>query len=351
MLLSCPLMQTGLPIERKDTRPPPLTLRGVTFDPPLFCAPMVEITHSAFRRLLADFGGYGALFTEMLSDTMLLRENLLHSPWTRRRPTEHRLIYQLLVTNPDRLPSVIDHLLTMAPDAVDLNAACGAYTVCRFGAGAALCNEHERFQQVVRILRNRLSIPFTVKLRLGRETPDWRKRLRERLHILAEEGVDAVILHPRFVEEKFKRSARHALYPELAAEAGIPVIANGDITGREYGEARAADFAPTAGMMIGRMAACRPWIFAQWNHPGLMVDPFEVWTRLADYIEEDFPRPAPALARIKIFTTYYARNFAFGHTLFSGVQSAPDFRTARERAARFFESNPALCDLPMLRGI
>jgi len=54
---------------------PMLSLRKTSFDPPLFCAPMAGINTSAFRRLLADFSGYGALFTEMLAAKMILHEN------------------------------------------------------------------------------------------------------------------------------------------------------------------------------------------------------------------------------------------------------------------------------------
>ena len=65
----------------------------------------------------------------------------------------------------------------------------------------------------------------------------------------------------------------------------------------------------------------------------------EVWRRLCDYIVEDFP-PNKALARIKILAPYFARNFVFGHTLFSALQSAPDVATARERADRFLDASP-----------
>jgi len=57
------------------------------------------------------------------------------------------------------------------------------------------------------------------------------RHLRERLHLLAEEGVDALTLHTPFLEESLNRSSRHTLYTEIIAETRLPVIANGDITG------------------------------------------------------------------------------------------------------------------------
>ena len=332
------------------SRLPPLTLRGIVFDPPLFCAPMAGITHSAFRRLLADFGGYGGLFTEMLAAKMILNESLGKSPWLKRRPQEGKVIYQLFVADTVRLPEILDRVAALKPDGLDLNGACGAVTIRRQRGGADLFEDADRLREIVRVMRHHFAGPFTVKIRLGHDTPGWRERLRERLRLLEGEGVDAVTIHPRFVEEKFKRTARHSLYTELAAETRLPIIASGDITGAGIVRDRPADFAPVAGLMIGRMAAARPWAFAQWHEPDFAVDPAAVWGRFCDYVAEDFP-PREAMTRLKIIVPYFARNFVFGHTLFAAVQSAPDFATARERAERFLASSPEMFRDITLAGI
>ena len=331
--------------------PPPLTLRGVRFDPPLFCAPLAGLTHSAFRRLVADFGGYGALFTEMLSARSILGENVNRSPWLKRRPREGRVIYQLLVFTPDRLAETIECLAPQAPDGIDLNGACAAPRVRQQRGGADLFEDAERLRAVVRELRARVAGPLTVKIRLGHRVPEWRARLSERLRLLADEGVDALTLHPRFSDENLSRTPRYALYAEVAAETRLPIIANGDISGPDAWRTHAADYAVVAGLMVGRMAVIRPWVFAQWNNPSLAVDHSEVWNRLFDYILEDFPRPDQALARIKIFTSYFARNFTFGHVLFSTVQSAPNLDTARDRANAFLFAQPGLVRCPSMDGI
>lgn len=331
--------------------PPPLTLRGVRFDPPLFCAPMAGITHSAFRRLLADFGGYGALFTEMLSARAILGEDIQQSAWLKRRPAEGRVIYQLLVSTPDRLPETLERLAPLAPDGIDLNTACAAPTVRQQQGGADLFEDADRLRAIVRTLRAHVAGPLTVKIRLGRRDPAWRGRLSERLRLLVDEGVDALTVHPRFSDEKLNRVPRHDLYAALADETRLPIIANADIVGVEDWHRRSEHYAPVAGLMIGRMAAVRPWIFARWHDPNLVVDPAAVWNRLFDYILEDFPRSGQALARIKIFTSYFSRNFTFSHTLFVAVQSAPDLDTVRARAMEFFAGAPALARFPSIDGI
>lgn len=329
---------------------PPLVLRGVPFDPPLFLAPMAEISHSAFRRLVADFGGAGALFTEMLSAKMLLNEEMLRSPWTKRRACEGRVIYQLLVVDTEKLPDILEHLAPLAPDGLDLNSSCPAPTIRAMGGGADLFESAERLGAIVRMLRRHFAGPLTVKIRLGREAEGWRARLGERLRLLRDEGVDGLTLHPRFAGDKLKREPRHELYAELAAEAQLPIIANGDILDPHYIHSRAADFAPAAGLMLGRIAAARPWIFAQWRKPDLVVDHAAVWQRFCDYVEEDFVAER-ALGRVKVFTAYFSRNFMFGHNFRMSIQSAPTIAEARGRAAKFFAAGPALTKHISLSGI
>jgi tRNA-dihydrouridine synthase len=323
-----------------DITPPPLTVRGVTFSPALFCAPMAGITHSAFRRLLADFGGYGALFTEMLSAKMIVHENPHKTPWLRRRPEEGKVIYQLMVTDTFRLPEIIARLGPLQPDGLDLNSACSAPKVRFQGGGADLFDNLGRLRAVVQVMRRHFAGPLSVKIRLGARRPDWRPRLRERLHMLEEEGVDALTLHPRFAEESLNRAVRHELHGELRALTRLPVIANGDITGAPFVSERAAHFAGAAGLMMGRMVAAQPWLFAQWHDPAFTVNLAEVWRRSCAYIQEDFT-PDKALIRIKILAPYFARNFLFGHTLFLAVQNAPDLATALHRAEAFLEATPA----------
>ncbi len=328
----------------------PLTLRGVTFAPALFSAPMAGLTHSALRRLLADYGGYGALWTEMLCVRHILTENIQTSPWLKRRPQEGKVIYQLLMSSADRLPEILDRLAALRPDGIDLNMACPAPGIRRQGGGADLFEDEARLREILRVVRAHFTGPLLIKTRLGRETPAWRQIFRDRLRLLEDEGVDALTLHPRFAEEKLKRSARHALYGELAASTRLPVIASGDLVGREQAESLAGHLAPTAGLMFGRIIAAQPWFFAKWQNPALVVDYLDAWNRLCDYISEDFPE-VKALERIKQITPYFARNLYFGHTFFAKVESALDLATARARASEFLAQDPQIDPRVAVNGI
>ena len=320
---------------------PALILRGVAFDPPLFCAPMAGITHSAFRRLLSDFGGYGALYTEMLSGKNILNESPTESPWLKRRPAEGRVIYQIFLTSTDRLPEIVARLLVLAPDAIDLNLACNALLVTRKGGGSNLFADMVRTRAILRGLRENFAGPLLVKIRLGNSGEGWQAHLRDRLQLFEDEGVDAIVLHTRFRAEKLGRSARPGLYPTLVDQTRLPIIANGDIDGPAFLAKHAAAFASVRGLMVGRMVVACPWLLGHWHHSSPPIDHAEVWNRLCDYLIEDFP-PNLALLRLKIVTPYFSRNFFFGHDLFVAIQTAPDLPAARARAQAFFAQSPRL---------
>jgi tRNA-dihydrouridine synthase B len=325
------------------------TLRGISFRPALFCAPLAGISHSAFRRLVAEFGGCGGFFTEMLAAKQILQEDLRRSPWLRRSPGEKRLIYQLMVRGPDRLDLVIGRLSEIGPDGLDINLACHAPTIRKYAAGSALFQDLPVLATVLETARRCWPGLLTVKVRLGGEATGFETRFAERMRLFEDSGVDAVILHPRFFEDGFKRRARHERLSWVASLTRLPLIASGDIMGADTIRKSPALFEPACGLMIGRMAVARPWVFAAWDRP-LKVDYAEVWRRLCTYICEDFP-PEKALGRIKIFTAYYARNFQFGHTLHMAVQNAPTLAAVRERADAFFSLSPAIDPSPSLSGL
>jgi tRNA-dihydrouridine synthase len=336
------MTETALAFTRPavDARPP-LVLRGVAFDPPLFSAPMAGITHSAFRRLLADFGGYGALYTEMLAGKCILHEDELQSPWLKRRPAEGRVIYQLLMANESRVAEIGARMQSLRPDAVDLNLACDAPLVRKLGGGSNLFGDMDRMRAILRGLRAHFDGPLLAKIRLGDAGDGWLERLRDRLRLFEDEGVDALVVHARYLGEKLGRPARPWLYAQLTDQTRLPIIANGDLHCPDLLARHAGPLSGVRGIMVGRMLAACPWLFGTWRDPTLPVDRVAIWNRYCEYLLEDFA-PDAAIKRLKIFTPYFARNFFFGHSLFTGVQNAPDFATARACAQAFFEQSPRL---------
>jgi tRNA-dihydrouridine synthase B len=319
-----------------------ITLGRTVVAPGLFLAPLAGITHSAFRRLLADFGGYGALFTEMISASAFLREKPELSPFTKRRDQEGAVVYQFRISGMEDLEAVFHKAASLEALAIDLNLGCPAPKIQQQASGAALFRDFDRLKEVLTRIRRIHEGPLTVKCRLGDDPERWRQPFLERLRLFEDCGVQALTLHPRFSGEMLKRHARWSEFPWVAARTRIPVIGNGDICSVKDVEAHREWFEPLAGLMLGRIAVVKPWIFREFaNLPSLPIDHAEVWERFYRYTLEDFP-PERAFGRLMEFTSYFAQNFFFGHEMNKGIQRASSPGEIREAALRFLAAKPQL---------
>ena len=319
-----------------------ISLNGRTIAPALFLAPMAGITNSAFRRLLSDFGGYGALTTEMLSASAFLRENPTQSAFSKRRDCEGMVVYQLRISGEEDIEATFAKLEGLNPLAIDLNLGCPAPEIQKQASGAALFRDFPRLEQVLKRIRSCYQGTLTVKCRLGDDPGKWREPFLERLKLFEDYDIHAITVHARFSREKLKRRARWHEFPWIAAHTRLPVIGNGDVRSLRDIEDKSGFFLPLAGLMLGRIAVQKPWIFREFSgQPPVRIDHAEVWQRLYNYTLEDFP-PERALGRLKEFTAYFSHNFFFGHELFRGCQKAGNVSDVRGAAMRFFESEPQL---------
>jgi tRNA-dihydrouridine synthase B len=319
-----------------------LPLNGTTISPALFLAPMAGITNSAFRRLISDFGGYGALTTEMLSASAFLHENPSQSAFSKRRDCEGLVIYQLRISGEEDLEATFAKLENQNPAAIDLNLGCPAPEIQKLASGAALFRDFPRLKQVLKRIRGCYQGTLTVKCRLGDDPENWRAPFLDRLKLFEDSGVHAIAVHPRFSGEKLKRRARWQEFPWIAAKTKLPIIGNGDICSPQDIQTHEACFRPLAGLMLGRIVAQKPWIFREFSgQPPIEIDHAEIWQRLYRYTLEDLP-PERAIGRMKEFTTYFSNNFFFGHELFRVCQRARTMEEMREAALRFLGSNPKL---------
>jgi tRNA-dihydrouridine synthase B len=175
-----------------------IQIDGKTIAPALFLAPMAGITNSAFRRLLSDFGGYGALTTEMLSVPAFLHENPAQSAFSKRRDCEGPVIYQLQTSGEQNLEAAIIKLEKQNPTAIDLNLGCPAPEIQKLASGAALFRDFERLKQVLTRIRDCYQGTLTVKCRLGDDPENWREPFLERLKLFEDFDVHAITVHPRF---------------------------------------------------------------------------------------------------------------------------------------------------------
>jgi tRNA-dihydrouridine synthase len=312
---------------------------------------MAGITNSAFRRLLSEFGGYGALTTEMLSVSAFLHENPSQSAFSKRRDCEGPVIYQLRTSGEENLEAAFAKLETQNPAAIDLNLGCPAPEIQKLASGAALFRDFPRLKQVLKRIRTCYKGTLTVKCRLGDDPENWREPFLERLKLFEDSGVHAITVHPRFSGEKLKRRARWQEFPWIADKTKLPIIGNGDICSLQDIQTNESFFRSLSGLMLGRIVAQKPWIFREFSGLApIEIDHAEIWLRLYRYTLEDLP-PERAIGRMKEFTTYFANNFFFGHELFRVCQRSRDLEEMRDAALRFLESNPKLSGSSSLRAL
>ncbi len=316
---------------------PPFRIGAVSIDPPLVFAPMVGLSHSPLRSLVAELGRPGLFFSEMLSASRLPSESFASAPALHRTPAEFPLAHQLFAATPEQAERGARALLRGEGDIIDFNLACPAPAIAgKMRAGAFLLSDLGQSEAILQRLRRTVSQrPLTVKIRLGLR-PDL-VYLKDLCQMLEGCGVEAICLHPRLVGEKLKGRARWEYIGHLKTMSRLPVIGNGDVTS-------AADcrrlFAATGcdGVMIGRAAVQKPWLFGE-----ICGRPFEASpaSLLAIYLDccrriTGLYPERRALGRIKLFTWYYAANLRFGHRFAAHAQGAESLAAWEEMTKRDF---------------
>ncbi len=314
-----------------------LKINNMTLAAPLLLAPMAGLTHSALRTLLLSCGGVGLLSTEMLSARRLPVENQRISPFLVRSEREKPLSYQLLVTDVQQVAPAMDALHRFSADCVDINFGCPAPRVRKAGGGSSLMSDPVRVREIISTARRKTDLPLTAKIRLGERLDA--PRLRDFCRMLQDEGLDMLTVHARLRGESFCRKPRWEWVGKVKAWLDIPVVANGGIFSVEDA-ARCLELSAADGLMLGRAAAQRPWLFAEIAREIYNIDiPMpeinlpQLYAQFAMGLTRF--RPERRLGRLKEFTHYFSLNYPFGHHLAMGVQKSATSVEAWRQAVDF----------------
>ncbi len=316
-----------------------IVIRGLEISPPIALAPMVGLSHSAFRSLVRAEGGVGLFFTEMLAAKRLPHDNASCSPLLIRSVEERPLIYQIIAANDAEIEPAVRKLHTLGAEGIDLNLGCPAPVQRRQGAGAMLAANHRQLGKVLHTLRKSTELPVSVKIRLGQK-PDI-DELRSFCLFLETEGVDMITIHARLDGEKFCRKPRWEIIGEIKDAVSVPILANGGIFSITDAK-RCLKLSRADGIMIGRGAVERPWLCCEIAKYVYGIDTgvipresSEIYAQFITLLEQRFA-PERRLGRLKQFTRYYAASFQFGHHFAASIQNCNSIEQARRRAAIFF---------------
>jgi tRNA-dihydrouridine synthase B len=205
--------------------------------------------------------GCGLIMTEFTSADGLARmRETKRKRYLTFYDDEHPIAAQLFGSNPDTLADAARIVQDTGFDIVDLNLGCPAKRVVACNGGSGLLRDLPQIAKIFEAIRAAVTIPFTVKFRLGW---DDKNLVHIELARLAQEsGLNAVALHARTREQGYSGQARWEHIAAVKDAVTLPVIGNGDIRTPEDAVAMTAQTNCDA-VMIGRAAPANPWIFRQ----------------------------------------------------------------------------------------
>ena len=228
----------------------------------LFVAPMAGVTDRPFRQLCKKLGA-GLAVSEMVASNSLL----WGSEKTRRRANHEGEVepisVQIAGADPGMMADAARYNVEQGAQIIDINMGCPAKKVCNAMAGSALLRDEGLVARILDAVVKAVQVPVTLKFRTGWDSAD-RNALKV-ARIAEDSGVQLLSLHGRTRACGFSGRAEYDTIREVKRSTRLPVVANGDIATPEEAK-RVLEYTGADGIMIGRAAQGRPWIFREIAH-------------------------------------------------------------------------------------
>ena len=243
-------------------------------DFPVLLAPMEDYTDPAFRYLCKKFGA-DMVYTEFISSEGLIRNGEKSVKKLDVFDYERPVGIQLYGNVPESMAEATKMAEQSLPDIIDINLGCPVKKIAQRGAGAGLLKDIPLMKEIARRVVESTKLPITVKTRLGWDESN--KNIEEIVDHLAETGISAITIHGRTRTQMYKGQADWNLIKKVKEKPGlsIPVIGNGDIVSPQKAK-YCFEHYKVDGIMIGRAAVGKPWIFRdvkQYLKSGKIPDP------------------------------------------------------------------------------
>jgi tRNA-dihydrouridine synthase B len=228
----------------------------------LIVAPMAGVTDRPFRLLCRRMGAGLAVSEMVIADSKLWHTRKSQTRMNHDGEPEPRSV-QIAGGDPDMLANAARLNAEYGAQIIDINMGCPAKKVCNKAAGSALMKDEKLVRDILEAVVAAVDVPVTLKMRTGWDRDHRNAPLIARM--AEDAGIQALAVHGRTRADAYKGEAEYDTIAAVKEQVGIPVFANGDITcaikARDVLRHTGAD-----GLLIGRGAQGRPWIFREILH-------------------------------------------------------------------------------------
>lgn len=232
-----------------------MNIGNIRLENPIITAPMAGVTSRAFREILKNMGA-GLVTTEMVSAKALCYENK-QSLQLLELEQEQPISVQLCGHEPEVMAKAAKMAEARGAAIIDINCGCPAPKIVKNGDGARLLETPGLIEEIVRAVKEAVSVPVTIKIRKG-----WDEPMETGLEAaLAGErgGADAITVHGRYRAQFYSGVADWDFIRRVKEAVAIPVIGNGDVfSGADCLKMLAETGCD--GIMLGRGLMGNPWL-------------------------------------------------------------------------------------------
>lgn len=261
---------------------------------PLSIAPMIDWTYTHFRVFMRLLAPKALLYTEMIT-TGAIEHN--HNRVLSFNPIEHPIALQLGGADPKALANAAVKAQEYGYDEVNLNLGCPSDKVQSGHFGACLMKEPDKVVACIKAMRQAVTIPITIKTRIGVDNQDSYEFFRDFVLRLVDAGSEKIVVHARKawlngLSPKQNRTIPPVVYEyvyKIKQELGlIPVVINGNINDKE---AISQHLSKVDGVMLGRLACDNPYKIAEIHHSLYpeykLLDRREIFSKYKDYVFDE----------------------------------------------------------------
>jgi tRNA-dihydrouridine synthase B len=230
-----------------------------TLAAPLALAPMAGVTDLPFRRLCRRMGAGIAASEMVTSEVRLWNTSKSRHRLDHRDEPEPRIV-QIAGYDPSMMAEAARMNVELGAQVIDINFGCPAKKVCNRAAGSALMRDEPLVRNILAAVVAAAAVPVTLKTRTG-----WDRENRNAVsiaRIAEQEGIAAIAVHGRTRSEFFQGAAEYETVAAVKQSVRIPIFVNGDIDCAAKA-LKALEQSGADGVMIGRAAQGRPWIFRE----------------------------------------------------------------------------------------